>query len=68
MCDNHQGIALLCITGKILARILLNRLTVHLEQGLLPESESGFSKERGTVDMIFDARQPQEKCQEKKKS
>ena len=38
VCDNHQGISLLSIAGKILARILLNRLTTHLDQGLLPES------------------------------
>ena len=64
VCDNHRGISLLCIAGKILARILLNRLIDHLEQGLLPESQCGFRKERGTTDMIFAARQLQEKCQE----
>ena len=48
----------------IRAMILLNRLIDHLEQGLLPESECGFRKERGTTDMIFAARQLQEKCQE----
>ena len=64
MCDNHRGISLLCIAGKILARILLNRLIDHLEQGLLPESQCGFRKERVTTDMIFAARQLQEKCQE----
>ena len=63
-CDNHRGISLLSIAGKILARVLLNRLITHLEQGLLPESQCGFRKERGTVDMIFAARQLQEKCQE----
>ena len=63
-CDNHRGISLLSIAGKILARILLNRLTAHLEQGLLPESQCGFRKERGTIDMVFAARQLQEKCQE----
>ena len=63
-CDNHRGISLLSIAGKILARILLNRLNVHLEQGLLPESQCGFRKERGTIDMVFAARQLQEKCQE----
>ena len=65
LCDNYRGISLLCIAGKILARILLNRLTLHLEQGLLPESQCGFRSERGTADMIFAARQIQEKCQEK---
>ena len=63
-CDNHRGISLLSIAGKILARILLNRLTAHLEKGFLPESQCGFRKERGTIDMIFAARQLQEKCQE----
>ena len=64
VCDNHRGISLLSIAGKILARILLNRLTTHLDQGLLPESQCGFWKERGTTDMVFAARQLQEKCQE----
>lgn len=30
-CDNHRGISLLSIAGKILARILLSHLTVHLD-------------------------------------
>ncbi|XP_069977706.1 uncharacterized protein [Penaeus vannamei] len=41
-CDNHRGISLLSITGKILARVLLNRLITHLEQGLPPETQCGF--------------------------
>ncbi|KAL8596969.1 hypothetical protein ACOMHN_027915 [Nucella lapillus] len=61
---NHQGISLLSIAGKILARVLLNRLLQHLEQGLLPESQCSFRAERGTVDMTFAARQLQENCQE----
>ena len=65
LCDNHRGISLLSVAGKVLARILLNRLNEHLEQsGLLPESQCGFRKDRGTIDMIFTARQLQEKCQE----
>ena len=60
VCDNHRGIA-----GKIMAKILLNRLNAHLDQaGLIPESQCGFRKDRGTIDMIFTARQLQEKCQE----
>ena len=62
MYDNHRGISLLSIAGKILARVLLNE---HLEQsGLLPESQSGFRKDRETIDVIFTARQLQEKYQE----
>ena len=65
VCDNHRGISLLSIAVKILAKILLNRLNAHLDQaGLIPESQCGFRKDRGTIDMIFTARQLQEKCQE----
>ena len=63
--DNDRGISLLSTAGKILARVLLNRLNEHLERsGLLSESPCGFRKNRGTIDMIFTARQLQEKCQE----
>ena len=63
VCDNHRGIS---IAGKILAKILLNRLNEHLDQaGLLSESQCGFRKDRGTIDMIFIARSLyHEKCQE----
>ena len=65
VCDNHRGISLLSVAGKILARVLLNRLNEHLEQsGHPPESQSGFRKNRGTIDMIFTAGRRQEKCQE----
>ena len=64
LCDNYRGISLLAIAGKILARVLLNRLIIHLEQGPLPESQCRFRGGRGTVDIIFPARQLQEKCQE----
>nr|VZI20178.1 unnamed protein product [Spirometra erinaceieuropaei] len=64
VCDNHRGISLLNIAGKIFARILLNRLNNHLEQGLLSEIQCGFRRHRGTTDTIFAARQLQEKCQE----
>ena len=48
LCDNHHGISLLSIAGKVIARVLLtcNRLNEHLEQpGLLPESQCRFRKE-----------------------
>ena len=41
-CDNHCSISLLSITGKVLARVLLNHLTMHLEKGFLPESQCDF--------------------------
>ena len=53
------------IAGKIIAWVLLNLLKELLEQsGLLPESQCGCRKDRGTIDMIFTARQLQEECQE----
>ena len=65
VCDNHRGISLLSIAGKILARVLLNRLNEHIEQsGLLPESQCEFRKDRVTRDMIFTERQLQDKCRE----
>nr|VZI42177.1 unnamed protein product [Spirometra erinaceieuropaei] len=64
VCDHNRGISLPNIAGKIFTRILLNRLNNHLEQGLLPESQCGFRRHRGTTDIIFAARQLHEKCQE----
>ena len=62
-CDNHRGIALLSIAGKVLARLMLNRLIKHIEKiGLIPESQCGFRPNRGTSDMTFALRQLQEKC------
>ena len=62
VCDNHRGISLLCIAGKIQAKNLLSQ-NVHLGQkGLITKSQCGFRKDRGTIDMIFTARQLQEKC------
>jgi hypothetical protein len=62
-CDNHRGIALLCIAGKVLARLMLNRLIKHIDNiGLIPESQCGFRPNRGTSDMTFALRQLQEKC------
>ena len=62
VCDNHRGITLLESVGKVLARILLNRLQEDICPAALPESQSGFRSERGCNDMIFSARQVQEKC------
>jgi len=30
VCDDHRGISLLSIPGKILARVILNRLVKHV--------------------------------------
>ncbi|XP_076059549.1 uncharacterized protein LOC143036186 [Oratosquilla oratoria] len=51
-CGNYRGISLLSIAGKVLARILLNRLQ-NVAEVILPESQCGFRPSRGTIDMIF---------------
>ncbi|KAK2179537.1 hypothetical protein NP493_485g00022 [Ridgeia piscesae] len=52
------------ISGKIFARILLNRLSTHITPEVVPETQCGFSGNRNPVDMIFCLRQIQEKCVE----
>ncbi|BHF58922.1 hypothetical protein SprV_0100187700 [Sparganum proliferum] len=61
LCDNHRGLSLLNIVWKVFARILLTRPNNYLEQGLLPEGQCGFHRHRQTTDMVFAARQLQEK-------
>ena len=64
ICGNYRGIALLCVVGKVLSRIMLSRLITHIANIVLQESQCGFRSGRGTADMIFSARQLQEKCRE----
>ncbi|MEE8289810.1 MAG: reverse transcriptase family protein, partial [Nitrosomonadaceae bacterium] len=61
-CGNFRGISLLSIAGKVLARILLDRLNEHISPYVISESQCGFRPNRGTADMIFSVRQLQEKC------
>ncbi|KAG7296524.1 hypothetical protein JYU34_020306 [Plutella xylostella] len=62
-CNSYRGISLLCITGKIFAKILLNRL-IPVSETLQPESQFGFRPQRGTCEAIFSLRQLQEKSKE----
>ena len=64
-CDNHRGISLLSIAGKILARLLLNRIIKHIVNDIYPESQCGFRSGRGTIDMIHSLRQVAEKVRKK---
>ena len=51
-CDNWRGIARLDTVGKVIARIIQERLQTLAEEEL-PESQCGFRRERGCLDMIF---------------
>ena len=61
-CGNSRCISLLSVAGKVLARIMLQRLITQVAETVLPESQRGFRRGRSTIDMIFVARLLQEKC------
>ena len=66
VCGNYRGISLLSIVGKVIARLLLNRL-LPLAEEILPESQCGFRPQWGTIGMVFTLRQLQEKCREQQR-
>ena len=55
-CDNWRGISLLEVIGKVVARVVQNRLQELLRIKLLPESQRGFRKGQGYNEMIFTIR------------
>ncbi|PFX11947.1 LINE-1 retrotransposable element ORF2 protein [Stylophora pistillata] len=61
--NNYRGISLLCIAGKLFARVAFYRLQ-NIAERVYAESQCGFRSNRLTVDMIFSLRQLQEKCKE----
>ena len=68
LCQNYRGFSLLDVAGKILARVMLTRLIRSPIMEILPETQSGFRKDRCTSDMIFIARQLQEKSREQRQN
>ena len=47
---NYRGITLLSVVGKVLSKILNNRLVEHLDEGkALHEGQAGFRDGRGCV-------------------
>ena len=59
MRGNYRGISLLSVAGKILARIILDRLISTVSEETLPETQCDFSPGRSTIDMVFSVRQIQ---------
>ncbi|TNN07625.1 Retrovirus-related Pol polyprotein from type-2 retrotransposable element R2DM, partial [Schistosoma japonicum] len=55
-CDNHRGISLTNIVSKLLASIILRRLTIAREEQTR-ENQAGFRPGRGYIDHIFTLRQ-----------
>ena len=60
-CGNYRGISLLSIAGKMMAKIIHERLA-RIAESVLTESQCGFRRNRSTIDMIFSLRQVQEKA------
>ncbi len=58
-CRNYRGITL-SVIGKVLCRIILDRMLKHIADDVLSESQCGFRSGHGTVDMVFTARKLQE--------
>ena len=66
VCGNYRGISLLEAVGKVFSKLLLDRLSKHICPFVIPETQCGFRPGRGTTDMIFAARQLQEKSIEQR--
>jgi len=66
-CNNYRGISLICHFGKVVERMIENRLRPFTERygcGILPESQYGFRNSRSTVDMMFVSRVTAAYCRE----
>ena len=64
--DNYRGISLISHHGKLLEKLVTNRLTSIAEKrGWLPESQNGFRENRSTVHSIFVSRMLASLCREK---
>ena len=60
-CSNYRGLSLVALAGKVLLKIVANRLGDFCEEaGILPEEQCGFRLQRSTTDMIFVVRRLQE--------
>ena len=63
-CDCSRVFVLFAVAGKVLAKMLSRRVASSTGEKLIPESQCVFRPSRGIFDMIFVARQLEEKCRE----
>jgi hypothetical protein len=64
-CGNYRGLSLIAHMGKVLERMVQNRLQpVAEERGWFPEEQNGFRPGRSTVDAIFVSRMISSSCRE----
>ena len=60
-CNNWRGITLLPAPSKILAKVIIKRISDAVHAGMRKE-QAGFRKERGCTDRIFSKRYITEQC------
>ena len=60
-CNNWRGITLLSISSKIMAKIIIQRITDAIDKQLR-EEQAGFPKGRGRINKIFALRNIIEQC------
>lgn len=53
------------VVGKVLCRIM-DRILKLIADNILPESQCGFKSGNGIIDVVFTARQLQERCVEQR--
>jgi len=63
ICDNYRGIALLSICGKVLTRIIADRIQKGYNEQMM-EAQCGFRGGRSTTDQMFTLRQVVERRKE----
>ena len=60
-CSNYRGLSLVAHAGKVLLKIVANRLCDFCEEAeILPEEQCGFRPQRSTTDTLFVVRRLQE--------
>ena len=62
-CNNWRGITLLSVPSKIMAKIIIRRMSDAVDKSLRKE-QAGFRKGRGCADQIFTLRNIIEQCTE----
>ena len=62
-CDNWRGISILSVAGKVFTKLLDQRLAKFADS-ILSETQAGFRRGRGCIDMVFVTRQLAEKARE----
>ena len=65
-CGNYHGISLVAHAGKVLLKVIADRLSDFCERANIPpEEQCGFRPQRSTVDMMFVLRRLQELARKK---